>query len=824
MAKSKLIKEAEEKWNREQLIKEAESKWSKDNSSDSSGDQTETGLRSVAEGYTLGLSEPIISGAKALGQSVMAAQSPDVDFSTELLKQKYDEDVEQRRQLEEQYPGTAIASEIAGNFIPGPGVVARGIKYLGKGAMAALPMLKGIDKASEASGLIGGAAKIAKGGARAATDVALSEGAKRAIEIPTGFIQEQDDLTPMSENMSTGAAMGAGMSAIPVVGKAAGQGLKAAGAKAVNVLTGVTRKEIETYMDVAPKFKNASSIEDVREEITKIQTDLTNTLNDSRMSKQEAQRLRDIAKQEFDKAARALRDNQAIKKADIKDAFNQAKTELDQMFQIKYEPIKNVKAPTRIADELLDAQEDLKRKVSKGSSEAFDVLKNSDLEIDRKGIISTIGEIQKSLKINGQLVSKPAKEAFTRLEDLRSSLISMKGKINASGAKKIIQDIDKETVYNPAVGAFDETKNSALKEVRRFIDQNIKTQSPEYAAKMEQVSSDLDLLDQVVKTAGTREKAIGKLANIDSERSVDVRDLVKRVGSATGRNLSAPIDEYMSAVSKQTPEFQESLKKSLPEYGKFRKAEMQQLAAQRPEFNKMAFQTLERSPVARQAVGAEKALESVSEQVQRQQNVLNLARSSFNPRNKDIAPFIKQISDLGEEDLAQTINYLRASAPFERTNKQGSANVLFWSTIGLFGGGLPGAGAGAVLGKYLDTYGPKTVKQILNGVIAIQGMPTIKKIDKFMSELPPQARDELKQDLIRAVGMNQDEGIVLIPEADRAALSEDIKSSKFSNIQKAKMMNSLNKDGSVKQNELSKLAVEGYTPEKKPRINEALGL
>lgn len=824
-SKSKLIKEAEDKWNREQLIKEAEAKWLQDNSSDNLGEQVETGARSLAEGFTLGASEPLISGATALGQSVMAAQSPDVDFSTELLKQKYEEDVARRRALEEKYPMSAAAGEIAGAFVPGPGLVAKGVGLVGKGAKALIPALKGVEAAAEAGGVLGGAAKIAKGGAKAATDVALSEGTKRAIEIPTGFIQPQDELTPMGENLETAAAMGAGMSAIPVVGKAAGAGLKAAGAKAANVLTGVTRKEIETYLDVAPKFKNASNIDDVREEINKIQTDLSSVLSDARLSKQEAQRVRDIAKQELDKAAKALRDNQAIKKADIKDAFNQAKNDLDQAFKIKYEPIKNVKAPTRLADEVLDAQEELKRKVSQGSSQAFDLLKKSNASVPSKDIVSRIKEIQDSLLVEGKLIDQPSKAAFQRLEDLKSDISGIKGNIKPESAKRIVQSIDKETVYNPAVGAFDETKNNALKQVRRFIDQNLKTKSPEYAAKMDEVASDLDLLDQAVKSAGTREKAIGRLSNIESERNADVRELLKKVGSATGRNLSAPIDEYMSAVSKQTPEFQESLKKSLPEYSQYRRAEMQQLAAQRPEFNKMAFQSFERSPVARQAAGAEKLLESASEQVQRQQNVLNLARASFNPRNKEIAPFISQLTQLGEDDLAQTINYLRASMPFERTNKQGSANTLFWGIMGMMsGGGLAGAGVGAAIGKYLDTYGPKTVKQILNGVISIQGMPTIRKIDKFMSDIPPQAREELKQDLIRAVGMNQDEGIVVIPESDRMALSEDIKASKFSNIQKAKMMNSLNKDGAVKQNELSKLAVEGYTPEKKPRINEALGL
>jgi len=167
--------------------------------------------RSALEGHTLGLSEPVISTLKASVKSF----SPQVDFAG-----AYKEDVEQRRAEKAAAPGTDIAAQVGGAFIPSPinigtkigGVAMKGGEVLSKAYNVANAYMRGAIK--------GGLAGLA------------STGAMEAIEVPTGFKKPEGSLERIAAGTIIGGAFGAPLEKVGEVGsEIAKKGLLKEGAK-----------------------------------------------------------------------------------------------------------------------------------------------------------------------------------------------------------------------------------------------------------------------------------------------------------------------------------------------------------------------------------------------------------------------------------------------------------------------------------------------------------------------------------------------------------------------------------------------------------------
>ena len=125
-----------------------------------------------------------------------------------------------------------------------------------------------------------------------------------------------------------------------------------------------------------------------------------------------------------------------------------------------------------------------------------------------------------------------------------------------------------------------------------------------------------------------------------------------------------------------------------------------------------------------------------------------------------------------------------------------------------------GAGGGAVLGKLVDFYGPAMTKAILKATVQVQGIPTMKKIEAAYAGFPAEIREQLKQDLVRTIGMNQDEGIVQLPPLERPDARAAIQDSSLLNLEKAKAISGINKDGSIDSGVYKRVMLDGYEARK----------
>jgi len=199
-------------------------------------EQIETAGRSLLEGVSAGVSEPIVSGVNAvLGNLIDSGFDADSlkDFFSKSIdatriEKEFQRDVERRKGLETALPGTAIAAEVAGALSP-VGLPAKIAKVAGTA-------LKGIEKAP----IVG---TILKGAAEAGLATGAAEQIKELAQEPTGFIAEGAAPAP-SESAKTAAKIGAAIGTLPVIGKAVGY----AAPRVLSAFGGVSPKIIQDYL------------------------------------------------------------------------------------------------------------------------------------------------------------------------------------------------------------------------------------------------------------------------------------------------------------------------------------------------------------------------------------------------------------------------------------------------------------------------------------------------------------------------------------------------------------------------------------------------
>jgi hypothetical protein len=435
-------------------------------------DQIETALRSTAEGLTIGVSEPVVSGGIAVKNQIkQAIESGSLDpLALENFLKQYQQDVEQRQIQKEQNPGLDIGGQVVGAVAPiimtggaalglrGAAAAARGASALDLGSniavragkLATSPLSKAAQPLAEAAQLAGatkatkaGAAitKLGVSAAEHATGAVAQEAARQGVLKSTGFMKPGD-----GPDLDDVAVVGA---ALPVVGKGVGaltKGAKVAGKGAMKVFLGASEEKIDNYL------KNYDVLQNAR---------------------------------------------------DLKEIENAARSNL--AFLKQNAP----KAEDALATDVLDHLDILGKRISDASSEAFDLLDRSGRTFDVNELNNAIESVKSKLLTGGKtLVGAANKGAYAKLEsiqgDLRSLSDAVGGEIPASSVKEVIQALDQE--YNElARGEFAATAGTVVNQARAGIN-NILKDVDGYAAKMKEVSSLVDLRKRVFQEFGGSDK------------------------------------------------------------------------------------------------------------------------------------------------------------------------------------------------------------------------------------------------------------------------------------------------------------------------------
>jgi len=857
-----LLKEAK----RLELIEEAKAlEAAKSQPEASVGEKVVGAARSAVEGATFGVSEPVFSGLMAAEQHIKKAAlesgSPQefYDRVTNLdsLKAEYQADVDRRRQFESQNPGLSTTAEIAGAVAPalltmGGSAPASGVSVaraaaapaeamnlVGRGASSAVQAIPGMANLTKSAGLAGSAARVAEAGAVGAAQATAAEGAKRLAQEPSGFIRPEDNLPSMGEVALTGGALGGALKAIPEAVSQAGRGAKTA----ARVLTGVRGEDIDNYLARPEAIRSAKTIEEVKDEVDSAIQKLRDDVDGAKLNREQAY---DALRQAESKVDDLVKENKFIvqqKKADIRQQFRDAKASLDRAFKETTSEIKTARVAIR-PDDVLDSVEQVKQQVSDLSAESYKILGLHKGKFSLSGVTRQVSGLQNDLKVGGQLLSGDAETAYNVLgkwkEKLQTIEAGSKKGLGGQEVKKIIQELDSDIRQygDRLAGEFSDKTYNSLMGVRRALDTKIKTQVPGYAQVMEETAKMNELRRDLVKMFGRRESVTSKLSRIDNPNLEYERSKLMELGQTTGKDFSSPLEEYMNLRSRsRTSIDQDALKRGLPGYQPYLDAVTQEARAGRPEFGQSLIEKArtaspEAAALRAATQGASVADEAVSaattalEPYKRitPQNSENAIRTLLGDRSRkiELRRLMTSLGQVSDQDFMLMINDLKTRDAFEKGYPAGSANVNMWAAImGVMGGvsgmdptmGAGSAAAGATIGRFMDSYGPKVTRRVLDGIVFMRGLPTVQKVNALFGDLPPQVTEQLKTDLIRAVTIANDSGSITIPPEDRADVAMDFDSAEhLTSIEKAKAITDLNKNGTITSESAKRLMLSNQKP------------
>lgn len=688
-------------------------------------------LRSAAEGHTMGLSEPLVSGTKAGYSSLVEG----VPFS-----KAYEEDVAARKKFKKENPGADISAQMAGGIIPSPlnvgtkivgGIIKTG-KYLSK-----IPGL--IQVAEKTPGLIKSATK------GAATGAAMS-GVYQGSQALGGF----NEFDP--ENLKTSAEIGGAFGAAPYVFEGGKRLASWGGKKLFTIITRRPENLPSQYVKNYEKIKTAKTLPEIKEGLDSIVNKIEDDIKTSKLSRDSAKQAYDQIKKDIafkireDQAQKALGEKEA--KIAAKEAKNLAKELLDSAYNQRLE---------ETSIKIQDSLEKLKSKMVEGSKAATELLSGTKSVISKNDLFSIIDDASSLHRVGGVPVSTEAKKAIGRLDALKKDIGSIGGKekqISLDQAKAILKQIDQDIDIPVMSGSFSKATSSALSRFRSSLDEILKTVSPEYKSAMEPVAKQAGLLSEASQAFGTPQKATTTLRGIENPQYATQRGLLKELGGQSG-------EDYLKSISKQNlPEYQgllsseDELSRVMAPKLKEPPVDINAMAQATPEFQQLQ----QAEGKLSSALAAKEPIKGIS-QATTQSLIESGGRGKIEALRK-----LKAISKLSDTDFIDEIRKMRIAEGFSGGQPNGSRLAVLGGSVGGAVGGFlagpygaaGGGGFGASLGATLDMYGPAITKKILDGYIKFNNMPLTQWIYKI--DIPPAVKREILASPIRNLGGSNGQG------------------------------------------------------------------
>lgn len=827
-----LLQMAKEKAYREALIEQAKAKMMGAPAEgiapidDSNlGGQYETGVRGVLNSLSLGVSEPLMSGANALvgkaldeylRQKEISEGIPQADAPT--ISDLYKQDVERIRGLKEKFPATDIGAQVAGALAPW-GAGAQAFKVAGKlakgsglgEAMLAKFGPKVAEKVASGAALSGGE-KLAQIASTASVEGlgagmgALGSGVvqKAALE-PSGFIKEGESPGLVEQTLS-GAKFGSVIGAAPGVYRLAKDVTKSQAKKALAILGGVKEDTISDYLKNRDRILAAPSLEQTVDEINTVVAGLKEKVSDARVTKAQA-----------DEALKAIESdiklNYREQGLDLKEIMSSAKEQVRLAHQEQMDALRRVRPPQELISDIQESLQTSKKTLIENSKEANALLENSSKTFAVKPIIDRVASEMESMTMYGQVMRDES--AYNELAKLKDKLEKFPDTINMREAKKILDSLDDKIDYSYGSASFNPALNQALKpirgEMRETIGKIVKGYNDILSEKVIPIAQNHE---RWVDTFGDTKTLPAKLANIFKPNNAQNLEDIQLLGALSGKDYTGQLEKFRQAqeVLGSKP-MQEKLLANLPQSKAL--SQVEAVAAQRlrdnsaQQIQSIVDQTSQ-ARIAQEAAQKVKLAEDVFEPFKMftEMNGMNRAKQVIRGTNPVVTERLGKLSKMTDKDFIQNIKDADTLSQFSHEFRIGMRNVGLWGALGALSGSAgiddpmgigKDAAMGAVIGGIVDRYGPRMTKKILDGVVQINGVPTIQKIQKL--DLPPAAKQYLIDDLARVLQKREMlESTVISNQAERIGLKKELKASaNFTPTEKAKIISKLNKTGEFDQ-------------------------
>lgn len=435
------------------------------------------------------------------------------------------------------------------------------------------------------------------------------------------------------------------------------------------------------------------------------------------------------------------------------------------------------------------ALKDLKRELVNNSSKSYKILQEAEgkvLGIKSENAILGIDEIIENVssKRTGEQIAFSDIEGVKQLRELQSTLLSLSddsGRLSLSDTKTVLQAIDRESNFAIRSGEILETKERAFATVRTMLDEDLKLAVPEYKAFMESSVEPLAVLRNNVK----KDLATPTTAAIALRRKLPSEGRgLKKPTEPTFKNFMDDIQELAdrSGFEGDVEEFFE-LKTSIDR--------IRQVTGGSPDARVQDFIVKGLTPEKRAGMEA--------------------------------------LSKLSDRDFVNVFDDAFA-AGVDRAIKDKDVKLLnVFDLMRISGGGVGQLVTfGIVTGRLAKEFSIPVIKDGIGALSKIPGVVTLAKIKKL--QISPELRKEFAKSFVRSFGRSSivrgvdltkrviqgEDFSVTIPESQKQDWIQEIRKSKFSEIEKSKAIEAINDDEPT--NIVPKILLEGqeeFVEEKK---------
>lgn len=709
-------------------------------------------LRGGAEGISLGLSEPLVSGTKAAIKTLTDGG----DF-----KGNYKADVDEREALKKKLPVVDMASQAVGALSLPVGLTRKAAATALEGAApgVAKVLTEGVAPLEKGSGFLANVANegaaIATEGGKGALDVA-EQAAVRKAALGAGGFKENDP--GLAESAETGAKVAGGLRAAGTVFK----GASAVGKVILPVFFGgggrqFNKADIEYYLSNFDRLKGKEpkigEVSDaIGESVNKIRDDFNNAKIDESQAKEAVKAVEEQIKIAHADDKLALRDQVRDLKAQLNTDFQEA-----QAGQRAFAK----ELPRGMAEDVEHSVKQARQAVVDAHVEKMGILQNSKDPVSLAGLTDTIENAAGALNVGNDKIGPlgaEAKAAQNKLLDYRRTLGELQrqfgDEIPAREAYKLVNQIDKDTEYFSGLTGFKDTADATMARVRGDLQSRIVDAVPGYGEALDKNREAGRFLDQVTNHFDTPENIFSTLNNIHSDNKYIARGVLHQLGERTGKDFGSVIDQATAASERaSSPAARAAMKQQMArevglpdleaqiERNPIRAAAMIRDEVQNtPQFGVLQQATAERQ----QAEQLDKMFAGFTDM-----SIENKVRAVMNGKEA-VKRQMSALSALSDQDFETMIRDLEVLGKFNKTAINGSRRVNAFTIMGYSAMNNSDASkrfaitsAAAAAAMMFDQYGPKMARGILDGIGNIQGMVTADKIEAL--SLP----ENVKQDLVK---------------------------------------------------------------------------
>ena len=521
--------------------------------------------------------------------------------------------------------------------------------------------------------------------------------------------------------------------------------------KALTTLGGVAPENIDAYILNHEAIKAAPAYEDLYNHalnhIQMINDNLENQKWNLSEAKSSFKDLQNEVSQGFKEQGYDANTAAQAAKSALKDAQQQLASEIQQNAISKAEPVAN-------------AVKLLRNQVISGSQDAYNLLEKSGKEISLKPLFEKAKEFQDKIFSQGDPLSLQQADALVKYVETLGSQYG--DKAFAPDAKRIIKGLDGLSNYEFNASKFDNGLSPYYGQMRKVLDDTLKSSVPEYAEAMKPIAEKSSLLSDL-KGYGTAEDAVKNILKLKSPANyTNDMPLLRDLENNIGIKFTQDLDPYASKVMRQ-------LKiNALPEYAAAEKAAQSLEYYKHPATLETLMQSLEHGPEYEEVLNAEKSLEEAKATKENLGPISEASlQSKFNTTmaGKSIAnrEILKKFPGFEGMSIPEILDLIKVRQAFEKGATNGSRNVnlfrsigagvggalggLGFGGVGAIGGGAAGGTAGAITGAFIDKEGPALVKKFLDKYVSsiskTAGMSeksaTMGMLNTFGNQAPPNA-------------------------------------------------------------------------------------